>query len=73
MKHRNCKWTYDEYHDNWDTQCGEAFCFITGDPAENKMQFCPYCGWRLVQHPKSTEQLAKELDGRVGVAVVRQV
>lgn len=38
-----CKWTEDE-DGNWFTDCGEAFTFIDGGPAENSMKFCCYCG-----------------------------
>lgn len=49
-----CVWTYDEYHDKWDTSCDNAFQTTTDTPSENGMQFCPFC-----QHPLQ-EQPAKE-------------
>ena len=39
-----CKWIYDEYHDYWDTKCGEGQIFTDGGPKENKYRYCPYCG-----------------------------
>ena len=44
-----CKWKYDETHEKWDTQCGEAFCLLDGGPKDNGMNFCPYCGKELWQ------------------------
>lgn len=38
-----CRWRYDE-DDFWGTGCGEAFVFMDGGPAENRVAFCPYCG-----------------------------
>jgi len=37
-----CEWHETDYA--WETGCGEAFVFIEGGPAENKMRYCPYCG-----------------------------
>ncbi len=39
-----CKWTLDEHHDCWETECGEAHQFTTGNIEENNHKFCPYCG-----------------------------
>lgn len=38
-----CVWKQDD-DGNWDTQCDNLFIIIDGTPAENSMQFCPYCG-----------------------------
>ena len=46
-KNCRCVWVYDENHDNWNTTCGHAFCFIDGGPNENHMKFCPYRGKKL--------------------------
>ena len=45
---QECVWEYSEYDDKWDTGCDNAFCFITGAPADNDMKFCPYCGGALI-------------------------
>ena len=47
-----CNWreTDDEYA-TWQTDCGESFCIIEGNPEENRMNYCTYCGKKLVQHP----------------------
>lgn len=42
-----CEWTIDsdEWNgDSWDSACGEKWCFIDGDPENNKHRFCPACG-----------------------------
>ena len=52
-KERNsCEWTYDDGHDFWETECGEAFEFRTGTPKDNKMAFCPFCGRTIVEKEK---------------------
>ena len=40
----NCKWTYDDDYDKWDTQCDNAFVVYEGTPSENNFKYCPYCG-----------------------------
>jgi rRNA maturation endonuclease Nob1 len=47
MKKDICRWTHDDYHGAWDTECDEKHVFIDGTPSENKHHFCPYCGGRL--------------------------
>lgn len=44
-----CEWTHDDYHDKWDTVCGNAHCFIDGTPYQNNYRWCPYCGRKLIQ------------------------
>lgn len=39
-----CRWTYDDIDDAWDTACENKHCFITDGPRENGYTFCPYCG-----------------------------
>lgn len=48
MKLKPCQWTYDEEHDVYDTECGEAFSITDGTPKENGMKFCTYCGKKLI-------------------------
>ena len=42
-----CRWKYDEIQDSWETDCGNDFVLMNGTPADNRMQYCPYCGYRL--------------------------
>lgn len=43
-----CTWSQKSHDDIdcscWHTDCGEEYCLIEGDPKENKMAFCCYCG-----------------------------
>ena len=45
-----CVWKqHDDYDDDyWESDCGEAWCFIDGTPAENKVKFCHGCGGKVV-------------------------
>jgi len=49
-----CHWTYDEWYDYWETECGNAFCVMEGTPSENKMKHCPYCG-KLIEEVKTAK------------------
>lgn len=46
---KKCKWKYDDIHDFWGTNCGKSFTLIEGEPKDNGMNFCPYCGKELWQ------------------------
>ncbi len=50
----SCCWT-DDGDGLWETECGEAFVFTDGGPAENKAKFCPYCGKPLDVTPQTEE------------------
>ena len=43
-----CQWKYDEWHDKWDTECGQGHQFMEGGPRENHHVYCPYCGKRIM-------------------------
>lgn len=38
-----CVWTYDEFHDMWETECGTAFCFEDGTLKDHNVNGCPNC------------------------------
>ena len=42
-----CVWTHDDFHEKWDTTCGESFWFADGNPISNGMKFCPFCGRKI--------------------------
>ncbi len=45
-----CEWHLEEEDANsWASECGHSFWFEEGDPKENKMKFCPFCGRNLTQ------------------------
>lgn len=41
-----CVWTEND-SGWWETTCQHAFSLTDGSPAENGMNFCPYCGRQL--------------------------
>jgi len=45
----SCVWTYDEDVDKWDAACGElnSYMILVGNPTDNGMKFCPFCGTRI--------------------------
>jgi hypothetical protein len=44
---RSCRWV-DDKDGNWETGCNQVHVFIEGDPIENKHDYCPYCGRKIV-------------------------
>lgn len=49
---RECAWTNGEEDESghyWNAGCGDGFWLEDGDPDENGMKFCPYCGGRIAQ------------------------
>lgn len=48
----SCEWSLqsgDLDDDVWETECGNDFVFFDGGPIHNKMQYCPYCGRKLIE------------------------
>ena len=45
-----CYW-YADQDLNWNSTCGECWCFEDGGPKANRMNFCPFCGKPLVEEP----------------------
>lgn len=47
---RTCKWQEDSDTNNnlWNGECGAVWEFIADGPLENKCNFCPECGGKLV-------------------------
>jgi hypothetical protein len=43
MATEGCIWTVDK-EGVWETGCDNAFFFDSGGVADNKFNFCPYCG-----------------------------
>jgi len=42
-----CIWTEQYQGEYWETACGQAFFFDTGEVKENGFIFCPYCGQEI--------------------------
>jgi hypothetical protein len=46
VRNKTCEWSDDgEYYN---TQCGGAFHIESGTPADNGMEYCAYCGGKLI-------------------------
>jgi hypothetical protein len=47
-----CNWYQDgdETSELWQTGCNKYFCLNDGDPVDNKMKFCCYCGKSIVAY-----------------------
>jgi len=46
-----CEWKQQDDWDNsanWDTSCGNIFVLMEGNPTDNSMKFCCYCGKELI-------------------------
>ena len=50
-----CRWTYDSWHDHYDTACDNAAVFGEGDVLANEYKFCPYCGKPIEVVPEVVE------------------
>ncbi len=46
LKAGDCEWTPQPEHEPelWESDCGQAWCFIEGGPKENNVRFCHGCG-----------------------------
>lgn len=45
-EHKQCEWKSDS-NGIWHTRCGNTFEFMCGGVAENKADFCQYCGSKI--------------------------
>ena len=46
---KTCEWKLSNYDYNlWVGKCGAEWTLIDGTPTENKMNFCPQCGGKLI-------------------------
>jgi rRNA maturation endonuclease Nob1 len=43
---KTCEWSLDE-NGIWETECGGMFEIVEGNPEDNDMNYCPYCGGTL--------------------------
>lgn len=42
-RRESCQWKYDGSDCCYQTECGEAFCFIDGSAADNGVFYCHHC------------------------------
>ncbi len=47
-----CRWSYDDWDDAWQTECGDRHVFFADGPIENGYRFCPYCGREIKEDKK---------------------
>lgn len=48
-----CTWTLEEFDsDTYDTSCRHRFSINDGTPSENDINFCCYCGGKLIEETK---------------------
>ena len=45
-----CQWVYEAGY--WITSCGYEYAINDGTPSENDMNFCLYCGKKLIEKPE---------------------
>jgi hypothetical protein len=51
---QHCVWHQDRDL-RWDTDCGEVFGFVEGNPDSNGFEFCCFCGQALLAVPVTEE------------------
>ena len=57
IEKRTCQWVYNEECDFYNTQCNSEYALLDGTLEENKHNYCPNCGGKIINHIK--EQLSK--------------
>lgn len=64
MNATKCIWSYadNEFWDRWDTTCGTAYSFYTGNPKDNNYNYCPSCGKELLMITERISQIEAELN-----------
>jgi len=45
---KTCEWEYDEEFCFYNTECDEAYQLEIGTLEENKHNYCPFCGGRII-------------------------
>lgn len=56
-----CFWKYDQENGGYETDCGNHFIVADGNPEQNGMHYCCYCGKRLA-HSKSMLRRLEDSD-----------
>ena len=49
MEEQTCIWKQDEFSGEWVSECGGLWELIEGTPKDNRMNFCPYCGRKILE------------------------
>jgi hypothetical protein len=45
---KECHWFHDDEDGAFDTQCDQRFTLNEGTPEDNYMNYCPFCGGKLI-------------------------
>lgn len=56
-----CNWTYDDYHDMYQTSCDQAQQFMNDGIKENHYKYCPYCGKEIFEVPVIEDEEDEEI------------
>jgi len=60
-----CEWSLEDDDTNsWQSECGHTFWFETGDPKENGLKFCAYCGRNLTQRAADASPEVKNVSSQ---------
>jgi hypothetical protein len=63
LTQRACEWHLDDDEAGaWESACGELWCFGDGDPKDNGMQYCPFCGCHLTQRVPDASPSSSQAD-----------
>ena len=46
---KTCTWIFDDLHDKYDTECGNAQQFEYEWLEQSGYKFCPYCGLAIIE------------------------
>ena len=63
MTDNSCAWVEEKYENGdvfWNTSCNRVFVVMNGTLEENAMQFCCYCGRRIVTVIKEVTEVNYE-------------
>lgn len=61
-----CVWRYmdwPESESDFDTECGQGWCFNEGDVKQNGVHFCPHCGGRVVLSAPPEDEADEDDEG----------
>ena len=65
---KTCEWKYDEEFCFYDTECDEAYQLEVGDLDENKHNYCPFCGGKIVLNKPINNNIMKtDLENAINV------
>ena len=48
LNEKVCEWEFDEEHCFYNTECDQAYQLEVGTLEENKHNYCPFCGGKII-------------------------